>query len=71
MQEINTLKCGQQVKFKVGSLNGIITAAIIRFDSVQYEVRVHDGNVMVMHEEEFFSIKGMETQKIGYGQRDM
>lgn len=32
------IKCGSKVRTKIGTIDAIITAAVIRFDRVQYEL---------------------------------
>jgi hypothetical protein len=41
---VELLPCGTMVKTKLGSISGMITASVIRFDKLQYEISYfHDG----------------------------
>lgn len=56
MEEISCFPCGTIVITVIGSIKGMITAFIIRFDKVQYEISYfHDGEekTVWMHEKQF------------------
>lgn len=67
---IELFPCGTMVKTLVGQIDGMITASVIRFDKVQYEISYfHDGEekTVWMHEQQFTS--NAEKQSIGFKQQ--
>lgn len=67
MDNIKIRHCGSVVKTKIGSIEGMITCASIRFDKVQYEISYFvggDQKSIWMNEDEFETIGGKQT--IGY-----
>lgn len=56
MKPLKILPCGTYIRTKLGLIDGIITAACIRFDAVTYEISYFcdgEGKSLWMNEAEF------------------
>lgn len=61
------IECGTQATTKIGNLSGMITAAIIRFDSVRYEFSyMKDGELIPIWVDEKELNIGSDKISIGF-----
>lgn len=63
---MNLIKCGSEVRTKMGKVTAMITAVNIRFDKVQYELSffVNDKIETIWMNENEFIIDSEQTNKV-------
>jgi hypothetical protein len=69
MKVLKIFPCGTVVFVKMGQVEGMITAIIIRFDRAMYEVRYFLGGEelsVILHEDEFQPVDDTQKKTIGY-----
>jgi hypothetical protein len=69
MKGLKIFPCGTVVYIKMGQLEGMITAVVIRFDRIMYEVRYFLGGEeisLLLNEEEFQPSDDVKKKHIGY-----
>lgn len=67
VNELSVVPCGTIVKTVIGSIEGMITAFIVRFDKVQYEISYfHDGEQKTLWMNEMEFTAKTEKQSIGF-----
>ena len=68
---IEIYKPGTIVTTKIGGIKGMLTAVVIKFDEVKYEITYFangDQRAVLMHEQEFLPHISPEKLQIGFKQ---